>query len=192
MAEDLVEHLEGSLGPIATGWSEDAAGEPLGVQVAQFREVPAAGASTYSTLGMSRVPLRLNGRADVRLELLMACWDNQFDPQLVAVLAELALRITDDGVALRRGDVVRLADPVVSGSAMTSLYASNPAYFPEGLAEFEGTQPPTVVVWFVPLWEEEAQFVRVSGWDRFEDALERADPDLLDLRRKPIRLGGGT
>jgi hypothetical protein len=40
----------------------------------------------------------------------------------------------------------------------------------------------------IPIAETEAAFIRTSGWEQFEDLLERANPDLLDLTRDPLRL----
>lgn len=182
---DLPAHLEQHLGPITGGWSNSTEGDPLGVTLARFAGAPVAGASTYCTLGMSSVPLELDDRR-VRHELLAACWDRCFVSGLGGLLAGLSLQVTDRGVALRRGEVLRFGGPLFEGTQASALYAAEPAYFPPGLGVWRGSDPPTVIVWLVPIYDAEAEFVAEHGWDAFENLLQEGDPDLLDLQRAPV------
>ncbi len=61
-----------------------------------------------------------------------------------------------------------------------------PVLHDERLRTFNGTEPPTVFAWIVPIHEEEAHYVRERGWEAFEERLEAADPDLCDLEREPV------
>jgi hypothetical protein len=44
------------------------------------------------------------------------------------------------------------------------------------------------VVWLIPITAEETAFIRDEGWEAFEDALVRQDPDLLDPDRPQLDL----
>jgi hypothetical protein len=75
---------------------------------------------------------------------------------------------------------------VCRGSACSHLYVSNPVVYPDALGVYEGTEPATVVAWLFPVTDDEAEVVRTRGWSHFEDLLEAADVDLLDLERSSI------
>lgn len=70
-SDGLILHLETFLGPIAGGWTEDAAGARLPFQVVRFEDRPRGNVVTYSTLGLSRHVLELPSKT-VRQELVMA------------------------------------------------------------------------------------------------------------------------
>lgn len=59
-------------------------------------------------------------------------------------------------------------------------------YFPDEFATYREADRDVVMVWLIPITRSEAEFVRAHGWSRFEDELVKADPDLIDLRRKTL------
>jgi len=71
------------------------------------------------------------------------------------------------------------------GSVLMSLTAI-PVYFPDGFANYREEDRDVVMVWLVPISGTEAAFVHDHGWDRFEDELVKADPDLTDLTRATL------
>ncbi|MBZ4422107.1 suppressor of fused domain protein [Myxococcus sp. RHST-1-4] len=177
-------HLESILGSIERGCS--ASGAPTGVQGCRFRDQPDTSATTYATLGLSHHVLRLKGAREVRQELLLSVQASQARDELAGTLFEVATRMLQDHRALLRGEVVHLGGPILHGTEATALYASSPVLFPESLATFSSTTPPTVFVWLFPVLPSEVRFIVAHGWSAFEGLLERNAPDLLDLHRAPI------
>jgi hypothetical protein len=76
---------------------------------------------------------------------------------------------------------------LIPGVKASSIYSSIPVLFDDSLATYRGSDPPTVIVWLVPLVGAEPEFIRQAGWERFEDELERhGDTPFWDLDRDPV------
>lgn len=181
MTIDLVQHLEAQLGPIVDGFGDQAA-----LNVVRFADRPQAGVTTYCTLGLGQHLLRLPSGKQVRQELLLSVHDS-YDPVAVAsALLTLAERLIQDHRALARGEVMGPSAPLIAGVRARAVYASLPVVFDDALMTFHGTNPPTVLVWLIPMPPEEAEYVRDHGWEPFEEALESAEAELWDLNRNPI------
>lgn len=180
----IVEHLEAHLGTIAGGWSRKS--ETQSLQVVRFADRPDPSVSTFATLGLSRHVLAMPREREVRQELLFAAHDRYPADRIASFLLSFAEYVGDRHRALLRGDVVGPADPLIPGVAATAVYASLPVVYPDGLATFRGSEPPTVLVWLIPLLPDEAPWVKAHGWSAFEDRLEAAEPDLFDLDRPPV------
>jgi len=58
--------------------------------------------------------------------------------------------------------------------------------FDSGLATMADSNPATVFVWLIPITGQEAEFVKSTGWSKFEDILERSSPDFWDLDRESV------
>ncbi len=78
--------------------------------------------------------------------------------------------------ALRRGDVIGSSIPLIPGESVNCVYAAIPVVFGEDFATYEESTPPTVMVWHLPLQENEAKFVEQNGWSMFEDILVAEKP----------------
>ena len=182
MTSNLVQHLESYLGEIARGWGD--AGE---IQVVQFPDQPQPGVVTYTTLGLSSTPLPMNQGRTVRQELLVSV-DSSFESKrLASFLATFAEYVRAQNRALLRGDVVGPSEPLIPGVGASAVYASIPVFFDDAFATYRGSSPPTVLVWLIPLPLEDAEFVKMQGWEAFEDKLESAAVDFWDLNRPPVR-----
>lgn len=181
----IIDHLETNLGLIAESWKSDSAvGDVL--QVVRFADQPFKGASTFSTIGLSESKVLLPKGTYCRQEFIFAAWDNYPAAHVASFLLTFAEYVRGKQRPLLRGDVVGPSVPVIPGVMANSVYATNPVIFPETLASYDGDETPTVIVWLLPLMEAECSFVKEHGWDRFEDALENANPDLLLLNRPSI------
>jgi hypothetical protein len=182
----VAEHLERYLGPIAEGWS--LRDSDTGIQVVRFDDKPDPGVSTLSTLGLSRHTLGMPRDRTVRQEILMVIRSEADLEAAAAALLSLAMPLAATHRAFLRGEVVGPGNPVIEGSPMNAFYATRPTVFPDGLATYEGSEPPTVVVWMIPIHSKEAAFARVNGWSDFEDRLEALQPDLFNLQRHALPL----
>ncbi|MFC3575992.1 suppressor of fused domain protein [Streptomyces yaanensis] len=188
----LIEHLESRLGRLLGAW-EPSEQSPEGTpRVGYFTGGVLAGIQCYATIGLFKTHLtsRVSDRPQ-HLELL-GCGrpvpGDETGP-LPGVLEWVAERLVVSGEAVLRGDVIPLPMPLLPGGTMTALYAALPVCFDDDFASVvleNGVE--TAMVWLVPIGESEAAFVRVKGWDAFEEELVRQDPDLLDLNRAEIAL----
>jgi hypothetical protein len=182
----VVEHLERYLGPIAEGWS--LRDSDTGIQVVRFADKPDPGVATLTTLGLSRHTLDMPRDRTVRQELLMVIGSEADATAAAAALLSLAVPLAATHRALLRGEVVGPGNPVIEESPMNAWYVTRPTIFPDGLATYVGSEPPTVVVWMIPIYPEEAAYARAKGWSAFEDRFEALQPDLFNLQRHALPL----
>lgn len=173
--------LEASLGaPARIG---ETAGEEPAIAVLEFDDEPYEGVTTFVTKGLAAGPLRRFDEGETRQELLF-CAPAGFEA--APLLRWAAREIHASGFGLMRGAVLTLDDPIAPGSRLGAVYATYPVYHDEQLAEWRGTEPPTAVVWLVPITIGEAKYVEKRGWEPFEELLEKRDPDLLDFSRHGV------
>lgn len=112
--------------------------------------------------------------------------DTELSNLIVSCLFFICESILKDHSALLRGQVVRLPKEAAEKLGFEAVYCAIPVFLDDDLATFNGSQPPTVIVWVIPIYKSEADFIDVNGWDKFEDVLEEKDPDLFFLRRAPV------
>jgi hypothetical protein len=141
----FIEHVEAYLGPIQSGarLTED-------VNWVWFRDMPAPGARTYMTLGLSHHALEQSEGPKKRVELLIAC-RNEFVEKLdpMALLTDVldhALRVHS---APPRGTVIGPRGRFFAESAMEALYCTMPTYFHDEFVEFDGFPDLFLPVWLV-------------------------------------------
>ena len=106
--------------------------------------------------------------------------------EIASVLHAVAAELLEKHVALPRGQVIGPRGPLVPGSSLEAIACLSPWYWPDSFASFQEGSRITVMVWLVPIYPAEAEFIRKAGVDAFEARISEIDPDLLDLRRAPI------
>lgn len=182
----LIKHLEFHLGEIDSGWSESIDQKRIPFQIVWFKNSPVTQATTFMTLGLSQTPLRQPDDSFVRQELLFCCHDTYANEEIASLLLAVGEDLLVEKRALLRGQVLRLASPVIDSSKMQALYCTSPVYFPDEFHEYKGSSPVTSIVWTVPIAKKEAEFITQKGWNRFEDLLVEQNPDLLNLKREGV------
>jgi hypothetical protein len=184
---DLVGHLERHLGPIGFGWSKDADGRRLPFQIVEFEKGPITGTHVLATLGLSDRALQMDDGRRVRQELVMILRQDVGPRNLPGVMQQVALEALERDRAYLRGEVLGPRGDLVEGTHLQALYVAVPVYFPDGFQVYlPGEGEPVMFAWLVPITAGEAAFVRIRGWNAFEDQLEQKDPDLLDFHRESI------
>lgn len=175
--------LDETLGPPAA--VDVASGDEVQrtIDVLRYDDQPFEGTSTFVTRGLAAEPLRRFDEGDTRQEFLLCC-DKDFDA--ARVLRWAAGQVLESGFGLMRGAVLSLDEPIAPGSRLVALYATYPVYHDEKLAVWRGSDPPTAIVWLVPVTYAEAKFVEKKGWEVFEELLEKRDPDLADFTRHGV------
>lgn len=181
---NLIEHLEHYLGKISEGWRDRNVNNRI--QVVCFKNKPFEDIVTYSTVGLSNFELSMNNGRAIRQELVCTAYRNFDGERIASFLSTFAESIISLNRALLRGDVIGPSAPIIFGSLLNSVYIAVPMIFDDGLFVLEDTVPETVFPWIIPVLEEEANYVRSNGWSKFEDLLERKNPELWDLHRASI------
>jgi hypothetical protein len=177
----LPEHYEKHLGQIARGWSDEK--RMHGIQVVSFERQPEPGVKTYATLGLSRHIVELPHSKEIRQELLLSANDSFPSASVAGLVLSLAEHVLRRGRALLRGEVVGPATPVISGSALTAIYVTNPSPFNDSLSEYKCEYPPIVFAYLIPITTFESALIQKKGWNWFEEQLEEQNPDIWDLMR---------
>jgi hypothetical protein len=183
----LIEHLEKYLGAIDCGWSVSAEGDAMDFQVVKFA-LPGSHQVAYSTLGLSKIPLRstVSGKM-IRQELFLLAPEGFGDQNIPAVLQNVAAEAIGLDRAYLRGEVIGPRGSLFDGLPFTAFYVTLPVYLPDSFQQFQGDEGHTVVFgWLVPITASELQFVAAHGWEKFEDLLEQRNPDLVDYARSAV------
>ena len=179
----LIRHLESFLGPIDAGFRVEEADRPPGVQIVRFRNAPSAGATTFSTLGLSSHWLHQRKGRPVRMELLFACRAIQEPVNIAALMLQVAGEALATHRAFSRGDCIGPRGRLFSAHTLEALYVGNPVYFPDELVSLNLDSTPVIFAWLIPVSLAEARLCREDGWRVLEQRIADVDPDLLDLDR---------
>ncbi|TBU99004.1 suppressor of fused domain protein [Phytopseudomonas dryadis] len=181
---NIIKHAEKFLGKISQGWKEKPSSD--GLQVVCFEGSPFGTVDTFMTAGLSYHELRVSDEKKVRQELILPMSGTGIYKKFISLLlfiCELILRNHD---AVLRGQIIRLPMDAAEKLGFDAVYCSVPMFMSDDFATFRGSQPPTVIVWVIPVYKSEADYVDANGWSKFEDLLEEKDPDLFSLGRDPI------
>lgn len=189
MMGTLIDHMEDYLGRITNGATFDK-DTPNRFAIARFDGGLAVDYSAMATLGISSHLLEVrDSGSKIRQEFMMLFRPDR-DPslygQLLLSIAEGCFRTHK---ARCHGDLTQIGPPgpIVPGSTCHALYAGSPSYYPPEFATCESPGPePTTIVWMFPVTDREAAFVHEHGWERFEEELQRHNPDLVDFFRPSI------
>jgi hypothetical protein len=183
----VIAHLEKFCGPIERGWQCDADGNKMPFQIVQMQGGPISGTTTFSTLGLGKIPL--TSRTSQKIiwhELVMLSRSNATPANLPPLLQQVAAEAVHRNYAYPRGDVIGPRGPLFQDSTVTGLYVSAPAYFPKEFSSVEDDVGTVIFAWLFPITNQEANLIREVGWDGFEARLEVQDPDLLDFKRASL------
>ena len=183
----LIDHFERRLGRISGGRANKADG----VQVVHYENGRFRDVESWSTLGMSRHILAVRGtgsRYVLEVFLAVRTFSDMGTVDVGKCVEWVAGEMVGRHEARLRGDVQKLPSPIHPASLLDHVYFANPVYYDEDFysVELEPNGQIAGIVWLVPVGPSEAKYIREHGWRRFEEHLERVDPDLFDLARDPI------
>jgi hypothetical protein len=183
----VIAHLENFCGPIVHGWRGDPDGKKMPFQIVQMERGPISGTTTYSTLGLGKIPLPArNSDKIIRHERVMLSRSNAVPGNLPALLQQVAMEAVQRKFAYLRGEIIGPRGQLFNNSTVTALYVSIPVYFPEGFTGVDDDVGRVIFAWLIPITDQEASLVNQVGWSEFETRLEAQDPDLLDFKRMSI------
>ncbi len=138
------------------------------------------------TAGLSHHELSISEEKKVRQELILPITDTGLSQRLVSLLLFICELILKNHDAVLRGQVIRLPVEATEKLGFDGVYCSIPVFLDDNFATFKGSQPPTIIVWIIPIFKDEADYVDANGWSKFEDLLEEKDLDLFSLKRGSI------
>lgn len=186
----LTEHIERFVGQIAEAWSTDEGGKKLPFMVVRTASGPVPACCTYSTLGISDVPLSSSAsRKTIRQEFCIVVRNDQQRLGVAGILQQVGLMTLASETAVLRGQLIGPFGELFVGSKMEALYAAIPVYFPRGFAQCDDERLGSVVfTWLVPISSQEARFTQELGWQRLEDAFMERNPDLANVFRDELKL----
>ncbi|WP_211373205.1 suppressor of fused domain protein [Pseudoxanthomonas broegbernensis] len=181
---NIIGHAEKFLGNISQGWKEKSSSD--GLRVVCFRGAPLETVDTYMTVGLSRHELRISDEKKIRQELVCPVSGAGLSERIISLLLFISEYILVGHNAVLRGHVIRLPEDAVNKLGFDAVYCAIPVFMDDDFATIGGSQPLTVIVWAVPIYASEADYVDANGWGKFEELLEEESPDLFSLRREPI------
>jgi hypothetical protein len=180
----IIEHVEKYLGQIDQGWKDNDSDDAL--QVVSFKDTPGETVSTYLSLGLSKLPMTLSEDKEVRQELVFSVYSMVISSMVVSFMLSLCEAIIGRGKAILRGEVIPLSKEVAKRIGFDAVYCTNPVFFDGEFCDYDESSPPTVIVWMLPIYQSEVDYISAHGWESFEDLLEEKDPDLCSLERNPV------
>lgn len=181
---NIIEHAEKFLGDISQGWKEKQSSG--GLQVVCFNDAPFETINTFLTIGLSYHELNISDDKMVRQELVMPVSNPSQSGVLVSLLLFICEFVLRRHHAIRRGQVIRLGMDVTEAIGFDAVYCTIPVFLDDDFSTFTESNPPTVIVWLIPIYRSEADYIDANGWSKFEDLLEEKDPDLFSLKRDPV------
>ncbi|MBV1829708.1 suppressor of fused domain protein [Komagataeibacter sp. AV436] len=191
-AARVLAHYTRYLGPVAQDWRDRTPGWPM--RLVAFDGTSAQNERFFATCGLGRQAARMPDGRELHCELIFAAHQDGPTDDIVRMMLGVSELVGRSKDALLRGDVIRFTAPILPGTLLTGLYCTMPAFCPSDFACLEpaGSGAPIVMIWLIPVYESEKAYIRAQGWRRFEDDLDRLDPDLLDLHRQPIGTTQGS
>jgi hypothetical protein len=185
--DKLIEHIETYLGPISEGWSRlPKSDERLPFQVIHTK-CSNSDNSCISTLGLSKEGLSDFKENKKYFQELFVCSNSTTPRNLPAVLISLGLELLSTKKALLRGEVIGpRKGAVISGTTFSALYVASPVYWPDNFGSLICGDTTVIFCWLVPIFPQEANFIKKNGWSKFEDQLIETDPNMCDLNRPSV------
>jgi hypothetical protein len=107
-------------------------------------------------------------------------------PVLVEMLAALASVNADPAKRLGVGSIVALGRPWIPGADAERLLVLPPYPFGAGVERCELPDRAVVLLWLLPITAAEARFVRVHGYEAFEQIMRRVDVNVTDPMRESL------
>lgn len=151
------------------------------LRLQEYANVPSQGAVAIVTLGLCSALSHT-----LHEELLFLCYAQFANETLYSLLASVAEEVATSQHPLHRGEVLLLARPLPD-TEIEALYIYPPVYLPEGFEPITIEDQPAIhIAWLIPIYASEAGWISRMSSKPFEDLLQSADPDLMNLHRASL------
>ena len=156
--------------------------EGFEVDFLNFLNRPYQGVNSLITNGVS------NFCVNNRIELVLSFDPRSVDPEvdLGAFMATyIQLHYLENCESIDIGDYFKVPGSLFKGHDYVGIYTTSPCYFPQELPE---RLKDIDLLWLIPIFQNEYEFIQKCGVNVFEEFLERNDPDLCVFNRMPLDL----
>lgn len=154
----------------------------------RFEDKPVRRYSTFLTAGLSHYVLPQDEGDPLRIELVFACHTKLVESvNPMSIIANMADMILDRHAVPPEATVIGPLQQFTPEVKMAALYLTVPRAF-AALAENDLTCWPELFmpIWCVPITRLEAAFIRSHGAEAFEERVEKARANMLDLMRPEL------
>ena len=181
----FTEHIEKFLGKIVGG---DSTTHPVfgTLSFPFFKNQPFDGVNTHLSLGLSKHVLQITNVKKGRIELLISLYDNYSNSEVTDFLLDISDEILKTHQAPLRGEIIYIKSEFLDRYDVKGFYIAHPVFFEEEFWVYENSTPDTIFIWLIPLFFEEINYIKLNGWNKFEDLLESANCDFWSLERNII------
>jgi Suppressor of fused protein (SUFU) len=186
--DKVLEHLEKYLGTEAlqsTGRSKETR-DLFDARIGLFKNQPVTGAFTLATIGLSKKNFIQPDNKKVRHELLFCAYDKFLSDRIYEDIFDVLGYLSDQDESIVLGQLFDCEAPIAANSLMECFLFYTPVYFKEELHVIKEIRPPVVFAWIIPIHRRELEFIARHGHEKFDELLEKHNPDLLDLNRGSI------
>ena len=132
---------------------------------------------------MSKKVLKLNEVKNVRQELVFSVYSMVITSMIVSCLMSLCEAILGRGKAVLRGEVIPLSTELAERMGFSAVYCTIPVFFDDDFCAYEESSPPTVMVWVLPIYKSEADYIEANGqWYQLKEKPQRRQARFLPHR----------
>lgn len=187
----VIRHIETFLGKVEEGWKPGGSNPEGGnISLVRYGLSPEHEWSVLGSFGLSRLPLMQQNGAELRQEVL-ACWpDEEMSDSLLSHIYSLAQTMAVTGESLGRGALVPIPDePALRSDTeepYVAWYATVPYFLPQAGVLCEAVEPPLMLTWILPVYENEAEFITANGPEAFEDLMLASREKLFSWPRASL------
>lgn len=187
----IIDHIKTYLGAAQEGWKPGGSNPEGGhISLVRYSLEPEYGWVVLGTFGLSRLPLTQSNDAELRQEVLI-CWpEDEMTDSLLSHIYSIAQTIAVTGTSLGRGELLPIPKhpPLYSGrdEPFVAWYASVPYFLPSEGVLCEAVEPPMLLTWLMPVYENEAEFIVANGVEAFEEKILESREACFNWPRVPL------
>ena len=181
---NIIDHIQKYIGPIQEGWKDRDS--KLNIQIVRCNDELEENLNHFLSLGLSDSILSISPRKKVRQEFLFSVRSFDNDSLIFYFLMLVCEAVVARKKAVLRGEYIRLPAEVAMDMGFDALYCSIPMLQEDGFSSFDKVDPPVIMVWLIPIYKSEAEFVDLNGWGMFEDVLQENQSDLFSISRSKL------
>ncbi|MCH2546423.1 MAG: suppressor of fused domain protein [Alphaproteobacteria bacterium] len=187
----IIGHIESYLGKVQEGWKPGGSNPEGGnITLVRYALEPNEDWVVLGSFGLSRLPLLQPTGKELRQEILV-CWpEEEMTDSLLSHVYSVAQTIAVTGEALGRGALLPLPSEPALNSGSDEPYvawcAGVPYFLPQSGVLCEQVDPPMLLTWLMPVYENEAEFITAQGIEAFEDLVLASRELMFSWPRKAL------
>jgi hypothetical protein len=172
----IVEHIQSYLGKVQEGWKPGGSNPEGGnISLVRYSLEPEQGWVVLGSFGLSRLPLAQENNGELRQEILV-CWpEEEMTDSLLSHIYSIAQTVAVTGASLGRGALLPIpSEPSLQSGRdepYVAWYTGVPYFLPSTGVLCEAVEPPMLLTWLMPVYENEAEFIAAKGVEAFEDKM---------------------